>query len=189
MTYMLNLAGQGDLHNLAVFLRNEVQKLAQAGADFGLLASNTPHIVFPELSAQSPIPLISIVEAACEVIQRQGLQRAGLLCTRFTMEGSFYPAVFSNAGIDLVTPDPKERTLVHELYMGELVNGIFLPETRLRILRIVDRMIEQNGIQGLVLGGTELPLLLNEPAYHGIPFFDTTEIHVEAAVKEMLAGN
>jgi aspartate racemase len=163
-----------------------VQKLARAGADLGLLASNSPHIVFDELSHQSPIPLLSIVEAACEATKQLRLKRVGLLGTRFSMQGQYYPDVFSREGITVITPGVDEQLYIHDKYMNELVNGIIIPETRERLLAIVNRLKAQEGIKGLILGGTELPLILREESYEGLPFLDTTKIHVDCAVAQML---
>ncbi|HEY2015782.1 MAG TPA: amino acid racemase, partial [Bryobacteraceae bacterium] len=159
---------------------------AAAGADFGLLASNTPHLVFDEIERQSPLPLVSIVQAACDEAKTRGLKRLGLFGTRFTMQGRAYPDVFSKEGIVLVVPDPGEQSYIHDKYLGELAKGIFLDETRRRLLAIADALRERDGIDGLILGGTELPLILKEPAYQGIPFLDTTRIHVDAAVARLL---
>ena len=159
---------------------DELQKLAGAGAECGLLAANTPHIVFEEISRRSPLPLISIVEATCEAAKKLGLKRPGLLGTRFTMRGEFYPRVFAAAGISLVVPQPDEQTYIHDKYMGELVKGIILPETRQRLLAIVDRLKERESIDSVILGGTELPLILGDVTDRGIPFLDTTRIHVQA---------
>jgi aspartate racemase len=186
MQRMLRLAAT-DLPGLAEYLASEVGRLARAGADFGLLASNTPHIVFEQLERRSPIPLLSIVEASCEAASRAGLERLGLLGTRFTMEGRFYPEVFARAGIALVPPQPAERALVHGRYMDELVKGIFLPETRAELLRVVEQMKRNAAIDGVVLAGTELPLILRG-VDAGIPFLDTTRIHVEAVVERLLQG-
>jgi aspartate racemase len=174
------------LADLTEYLVVEVQRLARAGADFGLLAANTPHIVFDDLSKQSPIPLISIVEATCDAARALGLERLGLLGTRFTMQGRFFPDVFTRAGVTLLVPDSDEQDYVHEKYMGELVNGIFLPETRARLLEIVDCLRQRERIDGVILGGTELPLLLRDAPPQGMPFLDTTQIHVRAAVARML---
>ncbi|MBM3179248.1 MAG: aspartate/glutamate racemase family protein [Chloroflexi bacterium] len=163
------------------------KKLAQAGRDFGLLAANTPHIVFDEIQRQSPIPLISIVEAARQEAVRLGLKKVGLFGIRFTMQGQFYSDVFSKAGIELSVPGTEDQDYIHDKYLTELVPGILLPETRERLLGIVDRMISEQGIEGLVLGGTELPLILKDSQYHGIPFLDTTHIHVKYAVAELLS--
>jgi len=187
LTKMLGLIGAGDLSGAAAYLTGEVIKLARAGAEFGLLASNTPHIVFEEIQQQSPIPLISIVESTCRAGQALALKRVGLFGTRFTMQGRFYPEVFSRHEITISVPGLKEQDYIHDKYMNELVSGIFQDVTRQRFLSIADRLIEQEGIQGLILGGTELPFLLRDVADRKIPFLDTTRIHVDAAVTEMLS--
>ena len=158
----------------------EIQKLANAGASVGLLAANTPHIVFDEIQQQSPIPLVSIVEATRDAAQALGLKRLALFGTRFTMQGNFYPNIFSKTDIALLTPHADEQAFIHEKYMGELVKGIILPDTRQRLLAIVDRMRSHEDIDGLILGGTELPLILGDVSGQDIPFLDTTKIHVQA---------
>ena len=187
LTKMLDLIGANELEQVTEYLVDELQKLARAGADFGALASNTPHIVFDEIRRRSPIPLISIVETTCEAAASLGLKRVGLFGTRFTMQGRFYPDVFSMKGITLVVPGEDEQAYIHDRYMNELVNGIFLPETRERLRAIVDRLKERENIEGLILGGTELPLILREVADKGIPFLDTTQIHVKRIVEQILS--
>jgi aspartate racemase len=178
--------GANELEALAAYLVAEIERLHRAGADFGLLASNTPHIVFDEVSRQSPMPLISIVEATRSEAQAKGLQRVGLFGTRFTMQGRFYPDAFSRAGIAIVTPKEDEQSYIHEKYMNELLNNIFLPETREHLLTIVDRMKADDQIEAIILGGTELPLILRDSEHNGIPFLDTTRIHVGAIVDHLL---
>jgi aspartate racemase len=187
MKRMLDLIGAGDRAGVTDYLLDEVARLDRAGAGMALLASNTPHIVFDDLQQRSPIPLISIVESACSAVRALGLKKAGLFGTRFTMQGGFYQRLFGQQGITLSVPDPADQDYIHEKYMGELVNGIFLPETKARFLSIADRMKESNGIQGLILGGTELPLILREREHNSIAFFDTTRIHVERALSDMLS--
>lgn len=182
MTKMLDLIGSGRLEEVTGYLLEEIRRLALTGADFGALSSNTPHIVFDALRQQSPIPLISIVETACQAAQTLGLKRVGLFGTRFTMQGRFYPDVFECAGISVLTPAPEEQAYIHEKYMGELVNGILLPETRESLLKIVRRMKAQDHLEGLVLGGTELPLILKNVQDEGIHFLDTTQLHVAQIV-------
>ncbi|MBZ5537073.1 MAG: amino acid racemase [Acidobacteriia bacterium] len=184
---MLDLIEANNLTGVTEYLLGELKKLARAGADLGLLASNTPHIVFEDLQRQSPIPLVSIVEATCEAARALGITRAGLFGTRFTMQGRFYADVFSRQGITLVLPDVKEQDYIHENYMNEFVLGVFKDETRERLLKIVDRLTEKEGIEGLILGGTELPLILRDATYKGIPFLDTTKLHVERVVALMLS--
>jgi aspartate racemase len=111
----------------------------------------------------------------------------GLFGTRFTMQGQFYANVFSQQGITVVAPGMEEQEYVHGKYMSELVAGIFLPETRDRMLAIAGRLQERDKIDGLILGGTELPLLLHDAEESAIPFLDTTQIHAEAAAAQMLS--
>src|SRR5215813_8687463 len=168
-----------EMSKVVDYLSAEIERLYKAGADFGALASNTPHIVFTELQERSPLPLISIVEAACERVQELGLKTVALLGTRFTMRARFYPAVFEKAGIKLVLPSPDEQDYIHEKYMGELLNNKFLPETRERILQIADELKHRQGSEGVILGGTELPLLLRDEQHNGMPLLDTSKVHVD----------
>jgi aspartate racemase len=184
---MISMIAANELTAVTEYLVSEARKLAQAGADFGLFASNTPHLVFDEINRQSPIPLISIVEATCAAATAQGLRKLGLFGTRFTMQGHSYPDVFTRAEIAVVSPEAAEQDYIHDIYMKELVEGIFKDETRARLLQIVDRLKEREGIDGLILGGTELPLILHEVDERGIPFLDTTRIHVAAIIAEMFS--
>jgi aspartate racemase len=186
MKRMLDLIGDGKLKEVAIYLSDEVKKLADAGADLGLLASNTPHIFFDDLRAASPIPLLSIVEATCREAVSLGLKRVGLFGTKFTMQSQFYQEVFSRRNMSIVVPRPADQDYIHEKYMSELVNGIILSETKGRLLEIVRSLKEQEDIQGLILGGTELPLILKETDDKDIPFLDTTSIHVEAIIEQLV---
>lgn len=163
----------------------EIQKLANGGAQCGLLAANTPHVVFDQVSRQSPIPVVSIVEATCDAARALGLERLGLFGTRFTMRGQFYPSVFSRAEIALVIPNLDEQAYIHDKYMNELVNGIVSPATRAGLLAIVARLKAENHIDGLILGGTELTLILGEGTDLGIPLLDTARIHVQAVATRL----
>jgi aspartate racemase len=176
-----NLAGMAD------YLLEEIGKLTRAGATFGLISANTPHIVFDEVASKAPIPLISIVEATCAAAKAQKLKRLALLGTRYTMQATFYPKVFSREGIELFVPGPEDQIYIHDKYLDELVSGKFLPETRAGLLAIVDRMKAKHDIDGVILAGTELPLILRDREHKEIPFLDTTEIHCGAAVTEMLS--
>ena len=176
-----------DLPTVVDYLLPELHRLQRAGADFGLLAANTPHLVFDDLQRQSPIPLISIVVVTRDAAKARGLKRVALFGTRFTMTAPLYPDVFSRKSIAVVIPDPADQDYIHEKYLGELVKGVFLPETRDGLLAIVDHMARESGIDGVILGGTELPLILREPGHHGIPFLNTTKIHCEAAIERMFS--
>src|SRR5207248_751260 len=187
LTKGIALVTANELAALAEWLATEIAKLAAAGADFALISANTPHIAFDEIARRSPLPLISIVEATCEAAKQSGMKRLALLGTRFTMQGHFYQDVFSRAGIALVAPKPELHAAIHEKYMGELVKGIFRPETRDWMLEIVADLEQREHIEGAILAGTELPLLLPEPSYDGVPMLNTTQIHVRAAISRLLA--
>lgn len=185
LTAMLTLVRE-DRTAFVAFLTAEVQKLANAGADVALFASNTPHLVYDDVAARSPIPLISIVEAAADRAAELGLTRVGLFGTAFTMQADFYPSVFARKHIAVIAPPPDDLQYVHEKYMGELVNGIFLDETRAQIVAIAQRLQTSASLDGIILGGTELPLLLRDPSILGLPVVDTTAVHVERAVAALL---
>jgi len=184
----LRLLGANQLQEMAEYLAGGARQLAAAGADFALLSANSGHIVFDELRQASPIPLISIVETTCEEVSRQQLKTVGLLGTRFTMAGRFYFDVAEKHGLRLMVPTAEEQAWIHDKYVNELLRGAFLPETREGLTQIVATMKQRDGIEGVVLAGTELPLILRAECIAGLPLFDTTQIHVRAAVEEMFGG-
>ncbi len=176
----------GRLEDLTRQVAAGVETLARAGAEFGLIAANTPHIVFDAVQQASRIPLISIVEAACERARADGRGRLALFGTRFTMVGRFYPDVFEPAGIAIVTPGAEEQDWIHERYFGELLLGVVREETRAGLLRILERLRDDEGVEGLLIAGTELSLVLRMDGHGGVPFYDTAAIHVESALDVML---
>jgi aspartate racemase len=170
---------------LVEYLSASIGRLAAAGADFAAMAANTPHVVFDDLVARSPIPLVSIVEACADEARKRNLHRLGLLGTRFTMEGRFYPDVFARQGMTIIAPNDKERTWIHDRYIGQLLKGDFRDETRNGVISVVRRLREEEDIDGVILGGTELTLLLSNATVEGIPALDTTALHVSAIVKRL----
>jgi aspartate racemase len=182
----VDLVEAKDYEGLSEYLAGGIRMLARAGAELALMAANTPHIVFEAVRRRSPIPLISIVEAARDAARALGLRRPGLFGTRFTMQGGFYQEIFAGAGMTIVVPSEEEQAFIHEKYMNELVKGVFLPETRERLTAIAGDLEARAGIDGLILGGTELPLILRDPTIRGIPVLDTTRIHVHAAMEQLL---
>ena len=182
----LRLVTAGQLDELADFLADGVDRLTKAGAAFAFFSANTPHIVFDQVQRRAAIPMISIVTAARDRAHAMGLKRVGIFGTRFTMQAKFFPEEFAHAGIAVLTPSDSEQAFIHEKYLGELIPGRFLPETRDHMLQIAARMKADNGIEALILAGTELPLLLRGAPTGGLEFLDTTEIHVEAIIDEML---
>jgi aspartate racemase len=182
----LDLLGANQLSELTEYIVPEVVRLHRAGAEFGFLAANSPHIVFDDIARRSPIPLVSIVDATCVSAKARGFKKLGLLGTRFTMHGRFYPEVFTREGLELAVPTADEQNYIHDKYINELIPGKFLPETRDGLLAVATRMKEQDGIQALVLGGTELPLMLTDSSLLGIAFLDTTQIHVDAILERAM---
>lgn len=183
----LDMLYANDLAALTEFMSRGVEVLHRAGAHFGFLAANTAHIVFDEVARRSPIPLVSIVEATRAEAKAAGLKKLGLLGTRFTMQGRFYPEVFSREGIALVTPTSEEQDWIHEKYFSELVPGIFLDPTREAFVTLIERMKGRDAIEGLVLAGTELPLLLRGASLAGLEVLDTAQIHVKAILEHAFA--
>src|SRR5437899_10861471 len=129
-----------DLAGMAAYLLDGIDKLVRAGADFGLISANTPHIVFDDVASKSPIPLISIVEATCAAAKTRKLQRLALFGTRYTMQGKFYVNFFSRAGIELRVPEPHDQRYLHEKCMNELAPGHLRPETHAGQLALVERI-------------------------------------------------
>jgi aspartate racemase len=180
----LHLVGT-DRAALTEYLLSSLRRLSGAGVDFAAMTANTPHIVFDELAARSPVPLVSIVEACAEEARRRGLGRLALLGTRFTMEASFYPAVCARHGLVVVTPTEADRAWIHERYVGELLEGEFRADTREQFVSLVSRLRDEESIDGVILGGTELPLLLPTAVIAKVPALDTTALHVAAIVRRL----
>jgi aspartate racemase len=183
---LIDLVTANELAQMADYLAAEVERLARAGAGLALIAANTPHLVFDAVQSRSPLPMLSIVTATCEAAATAGLRRLALFGTRFTMQAAFFPEIFKSRQIAIVVPNEAEQAYIHDKYMNELFAGIILPETRERLLEIVQAMKEREGVGGLILGGTELSLILREPKAAGLPVLDTTQIHVEAAAEWLL---
>jgi len=170
---------------LIEYLMTSIRRLAGAGVDFIAISANTPHIVFDDLAAQSSVPMLSIVEVCAREAQRRGLSRLALLGTRFTMEAAFYPEVFARHDITVVRPNETDRTWVHARYVGELLKGDFRDDTREQFVSLITRLRDDERVDGVILGGTELPLLLTAPQIAGVPALDTTALHVAAIVERL----
>ncbi len=131
----------------------------------------------------SPLPLVSIVEAVSDEVYRLGIERPGLIGTGFTMSGTFYQDVFDRREIPVILPDEQDRKIINEKLFSEIELGIFKDETRELLIRIIKKMVDNQHIDGLILGCTEFPLILTEARYAGIPMLNTTQIHIDAIVK------
>ncbi len=179
------LAGEGEA--VGEILLRAVRQLADAGAGVAAIASVTTHLGFAYLEPRSPIPLLSILDVLCAAAVARGIRKPAVFATRITTEGGFFAAPFERAGIELVRPDEPDRAWIHAMYMDELVRGEFRPESRARLIEIATDLRDRRGIDGLILGGTELPLLLREPTVAGVPVLDPSRIHVDALVGWLLA--
>jgi len=178
---VFDLVGKREWNHLIYLLGAKIKALHKAGADFAVISANTPHVVFDDVRAKSPIPLISIVTATLEKTKGLGVKKVGLLGTKFTMEENFFAPPFAAEGISVVVPTPADQAYIHQRLVDEIEIGIFKDDTRDGLLAIVKRMMESDAIDAVILGCTELPLILEKDEF-GIPFLNTTAIHVESIV-------
>ena len=185
---IFRLLGDRDFSAVATDVTEAVAQLAAAGAGAAILASNAIHLAFDEIEPESPIPLVHIVDAARDAAHARGLRRLGIFGTRFVMEASMYPERFAGRGMTVLAPDAEDREYIHEKYFGELVPGVFLEQTRSDFVEIIARMRDRDAIDGLILGGTELALILTDPAYANVPILNTARTHADAAV-DWLVGS
>ena len=157
------------------------------GADFLIICTNTMHKMADEVQKSIAIPLLHIADATAEAIKARGLQRVGLLGTRFTMEEDFYRGrLVEKHALEVLVPDAAEREIVHRIIYDELVLGRIVPASKAEYLRIIGGLAEA-GAEGIILGCTEIGLLVSQ-ADSRLPLFDTTRIHALAAVQYALEG-
>lgn len=161
-------------------LAESANRLEKAGADFVVIATNTMHIVFDEIQAQVNIPMLSLLNAVGHAIQKKNITKVGLLGTRFTMHNTFYGEALHKYGIDVIVPEGDDAVTVNQVIYDELVKGIISPESKRKFLAITKKL-QARGAQGVILGCTEIPLLINTEDTD-LPLFDTTTIHAEAAL-------
>ncbi|MGC9399981.1 MAG: aspartate/glutamate racemase family protein [Anaerolineae bacterium] len=176
-------AGRWDL--VAQGLSRAAQQLEHAGADFILIATNTMHRVFDAVQANVGVPMLSLLGAVGEAIAAAGLDTVGLLGTRFTMEADFYPTALKARGIRVITPAPEDRATVDRVIYEELVAGELRDVSRRHFIAIIEALVAE-GAQGVILGCTEIPLLI-QASDVDVPLFDTTRLHAEAALRYALA--
>jgi len=179
------LQRRGEWDRMAEMLGEAFRRIEAAGADFGLLCTNTMHKVFDKVQEGLRIPLIHIADVTGREIRACGLTRVGLLGTRFTMEQEFYKGkLSSDYGIDVLIPNEEERQAIHAVVYHELCLGQVKDASR-EAFKMVIRGLEERGAQGIILGCTEIPLLVKQKDY-ALPLFDTTDLHARAAVEYAL---
>jgi aspartate racemase len=174
--------GRWDL--VAQGLGRAARMLEAAGADFIIIATNTMHLVFDEVQSSVSVPMLSLLDAVGEAIEARGMETVGLLGTRFTMEQAFYQDALAHKGVTVLVPDADDRRYVNAVIYDELVAGQIRDESRRGFVRVI-RELETHGAEGVILGCTEIPLLVSEQDV-GMPLFDTTVIHAEAALNYAL---
>lgn len=172
---------------LTEYILESLHRLHGAGVRFGAITSNTTHLVFDKVAKRSPIPLVNIVEVCIEEARRLGLKRLGILGTRWLMQARLYPEAAQRHGIEIVVPPERDRDWMHDRYVNELVKGDLRDETRRGVIALAERLRDAKGIDGVILGGTELPLLMRDPTIADLPVLDTTGLHVAAIIERLRA--
>ena len=179
---VLSYCRQKDYAGLTAYLATGITNLAAGGAQVVAMTGNTPHIVFDELSATSPVPLVSSVAVTADYVAMQGLKRPLLLGTLFTMREDFFKKAFRDAGIEAIVPEEDDQLKVHEIIEKELEAGIVTERAQKYFSDLVEEMIGSHHIDTLILGCTELPILF-EMMNISVPVVDVTDVHVEALIK------
>lgn len=183
MTDILDFIEREAYEQLTWYLYRCVQNLKKAGADFAVIASNTPHIVFDKLSRMSPIPLISIIDVTIDAITRCGYKNVLLTGTAFTMRNPFYKIKLISHGINCTVPDNAEIDVIHNTIFPELENGIVNEQKKADFIAICEKYAA-SGVEAVILGCTELPLLLKDGDI-SIPVINTMELHIEETVRKL----
>lgn len=182
LSSLMRILEANDWEHLTDWLLDKVVALQKAGAEFAVIGSNTPHIVFDEVSSKSPIPMLSIIEETCKNAKKRGYKKLGLLGTKFTMESDFFKKPFGSREMAVIVPEKEDQALIHHRLFSEIELGIIKDSTREELLSIIKKMIDRHSIDAVILGCTELPLILNQDE-SGIPLLNTTAIHAESIVR------
>lgn len=182
---VLRLCSEQKYDELTDYLMNAINNLVSSGADFVALSANTPHIVFDKLQEKSTVPLISIIEATRDEAVRLNKRKLGLFGTIFTMTGDFFKSPFYNSDIEIVVPTMEEMDFINQKISSELELGIVKEDTLRSFQNIIERMKKDDGIEAIILGCTELPLLLNDEV-SPVPCLDTMKIHIETLIDRIV---
>jgi aspartate racemase len=185
MTEMLNYLVNSNREGLIDLLTAEIDKLRIIGADFVAVASNTPHLVIDNLIEKSLIPIISIVEETCKYAKIKALKRVLLTGTLFTMKNNFYETAFEKYNIECIVPDDNDKNVIHNIIFPNLENGIIIEKDKSVLKDLCNKIIREKKIDGIILGCTELPLILNENDFN-VCVLDTVKIHVKSILKKMI---
>ncbi|KAB0303856.1 aspartate/glutamate racemase family protein [Vibrio fortis] len=180
------LQHQGKWDETAVLLSDAAESVEKAGADFLMICTNTMHKVVPEIESRISIPVLHIADATANVLQADGIEKVGLLGTRFTMEQDFYKGRLTDKfGMDVVVPSSEDQETVHTIIYDELCKGVIKESSKQQYLAIIDKLYAE-GAQAVILGCTEIALLVNQQDTQ-VPLYDTTEIHAKQGVEYALS--
>ncbi|MFA4967191.1 MAG: aspartate/glutamate racemase family protein [Candidatus Margulisiibacteriota bacterium] len=179
------LADKGDWKPLRATMIDAAKRLERGGADFIVIASNTMNSTANLIEENVKIPVLRIYDATSEKVKQSGIKTVALLGTTYTMEQPFYRDSLEKYGFKVVVPNKAERDYINKVIFDELCAGKFYSQSRKRYVQIIDRLVKEEGAQGVILGCTEIPLLVQQKDV-SIPVFDTMAIHCEAAVNYAL---
>ena len=180
---VMRMLEKGFYEQVTWYLYRAIQDLRKARADFAVIASNTPHIVFNQLSEISPLPLISIMDVTSQAVSRCGYSNVLLTGTAFTMKNRFYKDNLESHGIKCTVPNAEDIETIHNIIFPDLENGIVKPEKKREFITLCEKYVPK-GIQAIILGCTELPLLINDGDMQ-VPIIDTMKLHISAIVDEI----
>lgn len=182
LKYFVELAGNNEWEKMSDILAEKCDALKNAGAEFGAITSNTPHNAFNLIKEKTSLPLISIVEATCNYAGKSGLKKLCLMGTQFTMSAHYYQDVFDKKNIELILPSIEEQDYIHTKLFAEIEHGIIKQDTKNRLLLIYQRIEQNYKTEGLILGCTELPLII-KPEDIKTKYIDTIAVHIDEIVK------
>jgi aspartate racemase len=165
---------------------NSICQMQAAGAEIAAISANTAHIVFDEILAQSPIPVIGLVDEVCKYAQTHGYKKMIVFGTKFTMSSKMYEEKCAKYGIEAIVPNENDQETINNILFPNLVAGIVLEQDKATILELANKMLARHKADALVLGCTELPLII-EPGDLNTVLLDTTQIHIEAILKHILS--
>lgn len=183
---VLDYCEKQQYEELSNYLMVAINYLCKCDVDFIVLAANTPHIVYDKLVEKSPIPIVSIIEETAKEVERQRLKKVGLIGTKFTMKGDYYRKPFIRRKISVVTPNEVEMDYISEKIASELEHGIINEDTRAHLYAIMNRMRDEEAVDGVILGCTELPLIIDS-SRSPVLCLDTMQIHINSIIQGILS--
>ena len=185
MAEVLNYVAGKDYDKLIALLAAEIKKLETIGADYIVIASNTPHCVIEEIKKEATAPIINIVEETCKYAKNSGIKKALLTGTLFTMKNDFYKKSLEKYNIECIVPSDDDKNIIHNIIFPKLEDGIIDENDKIKFKEICDKIIKDENIDGIILGCTELPLMIKENDFD-IKILNTMEIHIKSILEKIV---